>query len=121
MRHPPEPRRGEIWYVYTPGQPDDPHQPRPALVVSENVRNTMRDDLIVVPLFSRGRLGPTRVRLPAGAGSVPFDSILFCEEITTLDRDFLVRGPLGPRVDGHRMDEVVRAIRRAIGEVVHEP
>jgi mRNA-degrading endonuclease toxin of MazEF toxin-antitoxin module len=120
-RRPSKPRRGEIWYVYTPGQPDDPHQPRPALVVSENVRNTIRDDLIVVPLFSRGRLGPTRVPVPAGSGSIPFDSIVFCEEITTLDRDFLASGPLGPPIGGHRMDEVVRAIRRAIGEVVPEP
>jgi mRNA interferase MazF len=120
-RRPPKPRRGEIWYVYTPGQPDDPHQPRPALVVSENVRNTVRDDLIVVPVFSRGRAGPTRVPIPAGAGNIPFDSVLFCEEVTTLDRDFLARGPLGPPIDGFRMDEVVRAIRRAIGEVVPEP
>ncbi|MFZ0181126.1 MAG: type II toxin-antitoxin system PemK/MazF family toxin [Candidatus Dormiibacterota bacterium] len=115
------PHRGEIWYVFTPGQPDDPHQPRPALVVSENVRNAIRDDLIVVPMFSRGRAGPTRVAIPAGAGNVPFASVLFCEEITTIDRDFLASGPLGPPVDGDRMDEVVRAIRRAIGEVVPEP
>jgi mRNA-degrading endonuclease toxin of MazEF toxin-antitoxin module len=81
----------------------------------------MRDDVIVVPLFSRGRAGPTRVPVPAGTGNVPFDSVVFCEEITTLDRDFLTGGPLGPPVSGHRMDEVVRAIRRAIGEVVPEP
>lgn len=90
-------------------------------MVSENVRNTVRDDLIVVPMFWRGRAGPTRVPLPAGAGNVPFDSVLFCEEITTLDRDFLASGPLGSPLDGHRMHEVVRAIRRAIGEVVPEP
>jgi hypothetical protein len=39
------PRRGEIWLVYTSGQPDDPHQPRPALVVSANVRNRLSDDV----------------------------------------------------------------------------
>lgn len=72
-------------------------------------------------MFSRGRAGPTRVAIPAGAGNVPFASVLFCEEITTIDRDFLASGPLGPPVDGDRMDEVVRAIRRAIGEVVPEP
>jgi mRNA interferase MazF len=107
--------------VYTPGQPDDPHLPRPALVVSEDVRNAIRDDLIVVPMFSRGRLGPTRVVIPAGAGNIPGEGILFCEEITTIDRDFLVRGPLGPPIGRYRMAEVVRAIRRAIGETVPEP
>src|SRR5438067_1726655 len=49
------PRRGEIWFVETPNQPDDPHQPRPALIISANVRNRLADDVIVVPIFSRGR------------------------------------------------------------------
>jgi mRNA interferase MazF len=106
--------------VYTPGQPDDPHQPRPALVVSEDVRNRVRDDLIVIPLFSRGRLGPTRLLVPARATGLARESMLYCEEITTIDRDFLARGPLG-RVGARQMEEVVRAIRRAVGETVAEP
>jgi len=115
------PRRGEVWLVLTPGQPDDPHQPRPALVVSDDVRNRMTDDLIVVPLFSRGRLGPTRVPLLAGAAGLDRESIVFCEEITTIDRDFLKRGPLGERLPQPEMDAVVRGIMRAVGEVVPEP
>lgn len=104
--------------VFTPGQPDDPHQPRPALVVSENVRNRVRDDLIVVPVFSRGALGPTRVSLPKGTAGLSHASVLFCEEITTIDRDFLDRGPLGSKLNDTFMDAVVRGIRRAVGEVV---
>jgi mRNA interferase MazF len=115
------PRRGELWLVMTPGQPDDPHQPRPALVVSDDIRNRMTDDLIVVPLFSRGSAGPTRVRLPAGSGGLEHASMVFCDEVTTIDRDFLRRGPLGQRLDQTAMDAVVRAIRRAIGEVVPQP
>ena len=107
--------------VYTPGQPDDPHQPRPALVVSEDVRNRLRDDLVVIPLFSLGRLGPTRVSVPARTGGLRNPGILFCEEITTIDRDFLYRGPLGPRLARPVLDAVVRAVRRALGEVVPEP
>lgn len=107
--------------VFTPGQPDDPHQPRPSLVISEDVRNRVRDDLIVVPVFSAGRPGPTRVSLPAGAGGLRNDSVMFCEEVTTIDRDFLNRGPLGPRLAGELMEAIVRAIRRAIGEVVPDP
>jgi hypothetical protein len=45
------PRRGEFWTAHTPGPPDDPHQPRPVLVISEDVRNRLRDDVIVVPAF----------------------------------------------------------------------
>ncbi len=116
----PGPRRGEIWTVLTPGQPDDPHQPRPALVVSEDVRNRMSDDLIVIPIFSRGALGPTRVALPAGTGGIPRAGVAFCEEITTIDRDFLRRGPLGPAVPATVLDRVLRAVRRALGEIVPE-
>jgi mRNA interferase MazF len=112
------PRRGEFWTAYTPGQPDDAHQPRPVLVVSEDVRNRLRDDVIVVPAFSAGRIGPTRVPVPANSGGLPHDSVLFCEEVTTIDKDFLQRGPLGPRVEPGTVAAVVRAIRRATGDVV---
>ena len=70
-------------------------------------------------MFSSGRLGPTRVSFPSRTGYA--SGILFCEEITTIDRDFLANGPIGPPIGGHLMDEVVRAVRRAIGEVVPEP
>ena len=112
------PRRGEIWLVFTPGQPDDPHQPRPALVVSEDVRNRVRDDLIVVPAFSRGAAGPTRVSVARGVGGLAHATVLFCEEITTIDRDFLQRGPLGPKLRSAAMDAVLCGIRRAVGEVI---
>lgn len=114
------PHRGEIWWVHIPGQPDDPHQPRPALVVSENIRNLLTDDLIIVPIFSSGRLGPTRVPIAAGVGGLDHESVLFCEEITTIDRDFLSRGPLGPPVPESVLELVARAVRRALGEVLPE-
>jgi mRNA-degrading endonuclease toxin of MazEF toxin-antitoxin module len=115
------PRRGEIWFVYTPGQPHDPHQPRPALVISEDVRNRIRDDVIVIPLFSTGRGGPTRRSIAAGTGGIPRDSVLFCEEITTLAQEFLVDGPLGPPVPDDLLGHVLRAVRRALGEVIRDP
>lgn len=112
------PRRGEIWRAFTPGQPRDPHQPRPVLVISEDVRNLYRDSAIVVPIFSRGRRGPTRVSLRGGVGGIDHDSIVFCEEITTIHYDFLAEGPLGPPVPGSVLEAVLRAVRRALGEVV---
>jgi mRNA interferase MazF len=107
--------------VHIPGQPDDPHQPRPALVISEDVRNRLTDDLIIVPIFSTGRLGPTRVPLAQGAGGLRRSGVLFCEEITTIDREFLDRGPLGQRLPGPVLDAVVRAVTRALGNTVPEP
>ena len=117
----PAPGRGEIWSVRIPGQPDDPHQPRPALVVSADVRNQIADDLMVVPIFSQGAVGPTHVRLAKGTGGIKRDSVLFCEELTTLDREFLSRGPWGPRVGADVLDAVNRGVRRSIGETVPEP
>jgi mRNA interferase MazF len=114
------PRRGELWWVETPNQPHDPDAPRPALVISENRRNYHKDDYIVVPAFSGGNLGPTRVVLPGGQGGIDHDSILFCDEVACLDADFLdfESGPLGAPVDETILTEVVLKIRRAVGDVV---
>ncbi len=106
--------------MLTPGRPDDPHQPRPALVVSADVRNRLVPHAIVVPIYSSGAPAPTRVQVPAGAGGLRRDSILFCEEISTIDRTFFRRGPWGERVTAEVMASVIRSVRRAIGEVVPE-
>ncbi|HUF84282.1 MAG TPA: type II toxin-antitoxin system PemK/MazF family toxin [Acidimicrobiia bacterium] len=108
------PRRGEIWWVFIAGQPDDPHQPRPALVVSVDTRNQRSDDVIAVPFVSRGSLGPTRIPVPRGVGGLPNDSILFCEELTTVVHDDLAFGPLGPLVPDDLMARVVVGVLNAI-------
>jgi hypothetical protein len=48
-------------------------------------------------------------------GGLPRDSMLFCEELTTIDRAFLGRGPLGPLVPDAMLDRVVAAILIAVG------
>lgn len=111
------PLRGEIWSVYTPGQPGDPHQPRPALVISADERNQAEDDVIVVPVFTRGAVGPTHVPVRGGTGGLDHDSVLFCEEITTLDVEFLEDGPLGDPVPESLLRRVVRGIRISVGDV----
>jgi mRNA-degrading endonuclease toxin of MazEF toxin-antitoxin module len=115
------PRRGEIWSCRLPGKADDPHQPRPALVISADARNDVADDLIVIPIFSRGAIGPTHVALPHGEGGIRKSSVLFCEEVTTIDSQFIARGPWGARISDVRLDAVVRGVRRSIGETVPEP
>lgn len=114
MNLPDWPRRGEIWWAFTPGQPRDPHQPRPVLIVSVDARNRVADDFTVVPIFSQGRLGPTRVALPASEGGLAHDSIAFCEEITTIYQGFFDAGPLGGLVSEITMYRVTFAIQSAI-------
>jgi len=111
------PRRGEVWRAYTPGQPSDPHQPRFVLVISADARNRARDHVIVVPIFSQGRLGLTRLPIPAAGAGLHHDSVLFCEELTTIDTDFLTAdGPRG-RVGPDLLAQVILAVRRAIGDL----
>ena len=114
----PFPRRGEIWSVDLPNQPTDPHTPRPALVVSVDVRNRLAGDVLVVPLSGSLRPLPTHVLIPAGVGGQRADSMAKCEQLTTLDKRFLVRGPFGGRVPPRLLEDVVRAVRRALGEVL---
>jgi mRNA-degrading endonuclease toxin of MazEF toxin-antitoxin module len=109
-----DPRRGEVWLAYTPGQPSDPHQPRFVLVVSADVRNRARDHVMVVPIFSTGNLGPTRLVIPAAGSGLHYDSVLFCEELITIDKAFLAKGPRG-RVSQNLLHQVVVAVRRALG------
>jgi len=110
----PFPRRGKIFLVRLPGHPTD-HKRRPALVVSLNVRNRLANDVIVVPLSTTLRPAPTHVELPAGEGGLHATSMVKCEQITTLDKSFLVRGPFAGTISPPLMQEIEYAIQRAIG------
>ena len=111
------PRRGEIYWVRLPGHPSDTKD-RPALVVSLDVRNRLANDVIVVPLSTTLRLAPTHVELPAGEGGLKETSMAKCEQVTTLDKSFLIRGPFAGTINTSLMQEIEKAIQRAIGIVV---
>lgn len=71
---------------------------------------------MMVPIFSTGTLGPTRLTIPAAGTGLRYDSVLFCEELTTVDKEFLEdNGPRG-RVTAGLLDQVVVAVRRALGD-----
>jgi mRNA interferase MazF len=108
------PRRGEIYLVRIPGHPHDAKD-RPALVVSMDVRNRLANDVIVVPLSTNLRPAPTHVELPAGEGGLKETSVAKCEQITTLDKSFLIRGPFAGAISALILREVEKAIQRSIG------
>lgn len=110
------PKRGQIYLVRFPGQPEDKKM-RPALVVSLNVRNRLARDVIVVPLSSTLRPAPTHVELPQGEGGLDRDSMAKCEQVTTLDKSFLIRGPFSGTISSSKMTEVEKATQRAIGVI----
>lgn len=108
------PKRGEIYLVKLPGQPKD-IKDRPALIVSIDVRNRLATDVIVVPLSTTIRPSPTHVELPKGEGGLNKTSIAKCEQITTLDKSFLIRGPFAGTISPEKLRETEKAIQIAIG------
>jgi mRNA interferase MazF len=111
------PRRGEIYLVKLPGHPSD-KKDRPALIVSLDVRNRLANDVIVVPLSTTLRPAPTHVELAAGEGGLNETSMAKCEQVTTLDKSFLIRGPFAGTISPSLMQEVEKAIERAFGIVI---
>ncbi|MBX9878873.1 MAG: type II toxin-antitoxin system PemK/MazF family toxin [Candidatus Obscuribacterales bacterium] len=110
------PEKGEIWYVKFPNQPSDPHQPRPAIVVSADARNLYASDVMVVPITSKTFLLDTYVRVPAKEGGLPHHSVAKCDQVTTVDKILLVNGPLGGKISQLSMRRIHRGIRIALGE-----
>jgi mRNA-degrading endonuclease toxin of MazEF toxin-antitoxin module len=113
-----DPRRGEIWLANTPGQPGDQHHARFVLIVSADALNRHRDHVMIVPIFSTGTLGPTRLVIPADGTGLRQAGVLFCEELTTIDKP-LLEPEVGPRghVDAALLEAVVLAVRRALGDM----
>ena len=117
----PEPLNGEIWWVRIPNQPNDPHQPRTAVIVSTDGRNKYANDVVVVPTTSSPNLKPhpeMHVHIPAGEGGLPKDSYAKCDQVTTIDKSLLdaATGPLGNRFHLKYRWAIVDGVRVALGD-----
>lgn len=110
------PEKGEVWYVKFPYQPSDPHQPRPAIIVSVDARNLYASDVMVVPTTSKTLLLDAHVLIPATEGGLPHTSVAKCDQVTTVDKTLLVNGPLGGKVNPMLMWKIHRGIKIALGE-----
>ena len=110
------PKRGEIYLVNLPSKPKDIKN-RPALVVSLDIRNKLANDIIVVPLSATLRPTPTHVLLPEGEGGLSKASMAKCEQVTTIDKTLLLRGPFAGKISDEKMKEIEKAIMIAIGVI----
>lgn len=112
------PKNGEVWFVNLPNQPDDPHQPRTAIIVSTDGRNHGATDVMVVPTSSKmiNAHPDLHIVLPKGEGGLPKASIARCEQLTTLSKKFLIQGPLGQPIHLSYRWKIIRAVRRALGD-----
>lgn len=111
-----QPEKGEIWYVNFPNQPSDPHQPRTAIIVSDDARNLYASDVMVVPTTSKTFLLDSYVLIPEKEGGLPHRSVAKCDQVTTVDKALLVSGPLGGKINQVLMWEIHHGIRIALGE-----
>jgi len=81
------PYRSDVWKVDFPNRPGEPHLPRPAIVISNDLHNEYSDAVLVIPvsdegLFKRNKLLPTHVFLERGVGGLTKDSRAMCEQIS---------------------------------------
>ena len=102
------PRRGHLYWVNLDKR-------RPALVLSPDYRNQYASDIIVVPCSARLRPAPTHVMLRRGQGGLAENSILKCEQITTLSKADVHERALGKALPTTILRAVERAVLRAIG------
>jgi len=109
----PFPQRGCLYWVRIPAEPAS--KVRPGLVVSVEARNRLAGDVLVIPASTILRPAPTHVRLKRAQGGIPKESVLKCEQITTLPKEVLSEQALGGPLPGAVMDQVERAVLRAIG------
>lgn len=109
----PSPLRGCLYWVVIPGEAGDKR--RPALVVSIDARNRLANDVLVIPASTALRVAPTHVRLRKGTGGMRMDSVLKCEQITTLPKGLLSESALGGPLSAGLLQDVERGVLRAIG------
>jgi mRNA-degrading endonuclease toxin of MazEF toxin-antitoxin module len=96
-------RRGHLYWALLDKR-------RPVLVISIDARNDRASDLIVIPCSTTMRDAPTH-----GEGGLPHPSMLKCEQITTLPKVDVDAAPVGAQLGAARLEEVERAVLRAIG------
>lgn len=103
-------RRGHVYWVRMPGEV----KKRPALVISNDVRNDRSATVVVVPCTRTLRFGPWHVELRKGEGGMREASIAKCEDITMLAKSDLVPGALGPSLSSGRLLEIRDALLDAL-------
>lgn len=105
-----KPIRGCLYWVAMPGD-----KRRPAVVISMDARNRLADDVLVIPATTTLRVAPTHVRIRKGTGGLRQDSVLKCEQITTLPKRLLSESALGGPLSAALLEDVERGVLRAIG------
>ena len=84
-------------------------------MISIDARNRLASDVLVIPCSTTERPAPTHVRLRKGHGGLDRRSVLKCEQITTLPKDYLLPSALGGPLPGRILEQVEVGVLRALG------
>lgn len=109
------PRQGEI-YLIKALKPLGDTKKRPAVVVSNNIRNELKESVLVIPFTSNLTSGetPTRILIRAGEGGLEVDSLALCDNISAVAKAYLDRGPYG-EISPESLSRIQQGIQIAIG------
>ena len=103
--------------VRIPTHPNDPHQPRPAIIASLDSQNRHRNLILVIPLSTSISPADPRVHIliPKGEGGLTKDTHALCDLITSIDKQYLIRS-LGNRVQDKYRIQLIAGVRIAMGD-----
>ncbi len=109
-----DPRAGEVWDVlFDPQVGREQRGLRPALVISNDEFNALRNDLhIVVPITGTDRGLPFHVRIDAPAAGLTKPSFIMCDQEKSQSIDRFVRRR------GQVSSDVLRETRRIVGRFI---
>lgn len=104
------PKRGEIW-IFDAGYGD-----HPGIVISPTARNEHSFDVLVIPLTTSAKRAHRHLLVSKASTRLAEDSYAQCSNISKLDKEQLLKGPIGV-VSDDLMHELVQAVRQAIGDI----
>ena len=109
------PRQGEVYLIRALKTLGDTKK-RPAVIISMNVRNEFRENVLIIPFTSDLTSGetPTRILIPAGEGGLESASLALYDNISAVRKLYLERGSYGA-ITPQSLAKIQRAIQIAIG------
>lgn len=102
-----EPKRGEVYWAKLPQFPNDPHQPRPVVVVSPTRHNSRSSSIHVAPIYSRSSGHRCNLPVPFKSGGLNDGSVIQCNRLCSIEKS-LLRGNLIGTLSQEVVDEVLR-------------
>lgn len=104
------PRRGEVYLV-------DLDKARPAIILSVDELNRHALDVCVVPITTKEHAAfSMRVPIKRGDGGLDFDCWAKCDQVTTLEKSFLRKQPIG-KLSQQTFQKIEEQVRVALGLV----